>query len=323
MHTRKQKAFTLVELLVVITIIGLLAGLLTPAIIAARETARRTQCMNNLKELGTALQSYDLAKDRFPGYMNTVPGHKNTNGSIPVSWAVMILPNIQRNDLWDLYRDPNQSPQPAEIDLFTCPSDHEKAAKNHMSYVANCGMRDATSTSTIPSDWPANGVFLERISPNSTNYSVTASRIPDGNQHTLLLSENIQADEWDFDPNVKYPLYEARIGMIWYSNLSTGTSINKNRDKADLWSDVELAGSLNNAANLAYPFARPSSNHPGGVNVVFCDGHTQFLREDIDYKVYGLLMTPDGKNSMLAGSNNPADKISWQNESLDAEDYKD
>ena len=105
MHTKKQNAFTLVELLVVIVIIALLIGLLTPAVIAAREAARRTQCMNNLKELGSGLIQFDLAKSRFPGYANSMPGQKDSNGNpIAVSWAVMILPNIQKNDIWELYR---------------------------------------------------------------------------------------------------------------------------------------------------------------------------------------------------------------------------
>ena len=128
---RPPHGFTLVELLVVIVIITMLVGLLTPAIITARATARRTECMNNMKNLGDALIQFDLARDRFPGYANRMPGQTNADGMPrPVSWAVMILPYIQRNDLWDQFRSQESSgivPQAVEIDLFACPSDHEQA----------------------------------------------------------------------------------------------------------------------------------------------------------------------------------------------------
>ena len=336
MHTPKRNAFTLVELLVVIVIITMLIGLLVPAVLSARATARKTQCMNNMKNLGDALIQFDLARNRFPGYVNRMPGYVDTDGNpIPVSWAVMILPNIQRTDIWDQYRDPDPTvtPQPVEIDLFACPSDHEPGANNHMSYVANCGMQDNNTASQTAdcTDWPANGVFLQRLTPADRRYSVTASRIRDGTQHTLLLSENIQADEWDFDPNVTPPLFEARVGMIWYNSLAASLPtdpfaavyrINENMDVIDIWDYIESIA----ATVEAYSRARPSSNHSGGVNVVFCDGHTQFLREDIDPDVYARLMTPDGKNAMEAGTQDPvfdAGGIRWQEVPLDADDYID
>ena len=334
MHTHKRSAFilrkhafhrslhgfTLVELLVVIVIIGILMGLLTPAIIAARATARKTQCMNNMKNLGDALIQFDLARHRFPGYADRMPGQKDTDGNqIPVSWAVMILPNIQRTDIWDILRGGTElvSNVNVEIDLFACPSDHEKASSNHQSYVVNTGLKDVIPSSNPP-DWPANGVFLDRFT--TRQYSVTASRITDGTQHTLLLSENIQAGKWNesFDPSdtSKSPKdMEDKLGMIWRvvgtnpSNnpLSTPEGYQINYDK-----EYEEP-TINHA--------RPSSNHSGGVNVAFCDGHAQFLREDIDYGVLARLLTPDGKNAMPAGSTDPADKVLWQNVPLNADDY--
>ncbi len=310
MQIQKRNAFTLVELLVVITIIAMLVGLLTPAVIAAREAARKVQCMNNMKNLGDALIQFDLAKQRFPGYANRMPRQANA-----VSWAVMILPNIQRSDIWDILRSGEVLVNNVEIDLFACPSDHEPG-ENQQSYVVNCGQEDQPLDSNqpnIPPDWPANGVFLERFT--NRDHHVTASRIPDGTQHTLLLSENIQAGAWnesiDTSNSSAHPRdMEPSVGMVWWYKF------------ADLPDAIHINQGLDDAT-LTISHARPSSNHSGGVNVIFCDGHSQFLREDIDYDVYARLMTPDGKNAMEAGTDKKVDPATKQTTPLSADDYID
>jgi len=93
MRTRLKNGFTLVELLVVIAIIGVLVALLLPAVQAAREAARRTQCSNQLKQLGLALQNYHDSYGTFP------VGHRNTYGS--PNWRVGILPYMEQNALYD------------------------------------------------------------------------------------------------------------------------------------------------------------------------------------------------------------------------------
>ena len=305
MHTKKQNAFTLVELLVVIVIIALLVGLLTPAVIAAREAARRAQCMNNMKNLGDGLIQFDLAKQRFPGYRNTVPGLKDKNDvPILVSWVVPILPNIQRNDLWDECR--RGTVPLVEIDLLSCPSDHEKIDLQQ-SYVVNCGLEDFKPSGGPGNyfDYPPNGVFFDR--PTTKGTHTTVSRIPDGAQHTLLLSENVGANKWT-------DTTEHQSGMLWWNDYDTYAA-NDPKLKA-----IKINGTDESLASVnAIYRARPSSNHPGGVNVVFCDSHTQFLREDIDYDVYARLMTPDGKNAKVPTT---GATVPWQSKSLSADDIE-
>ena len=318
MHTTKRNAFTLVELLVVIVIIALLVGLLTPAIIAAREAARRAQCLNNLKNLGDGLIQFDLAKDRFPGYAENMPGQTN-----PVSWAVMVMPYIQRNDIWDQFRRQNTTtppvfPQAVELKFFACPSDQEKSTYQQ-SYVVNCGRWDPASSaptvgppSPLPTDSPANGVFL--YCPKTNGMHVTSPRIVDGTQYTLLMSENLDAGPWIASTNLTSPptisattCTKDKVGMVWYVDPKNPNVI----------PEPPPIGYQINDMKANQP--RPSSNHPGGVNVFFCGGNAQFLREDIDYGVYARLMTPDGKNAVLSDLTT---KIPWQNTPLDTDDIE-
>ena len=136
MFTRRMRAFTLVELLVVITIIGVLIALLLPAVQAAREAARRMQCSNNLKQIGLALHGYHTAIGSFPpGYISayTAPGYDasggyNTGDTGPGwGWGAMILPYLEQSNVWSQInfnldiKDPDQcrgpSDQPSRLPL--------------------------------------------------------------------------------------------------------------------------------------------------------------------------------------------------------------
>ncbi len=132
----RRHGFTLVELLVVIAIIGILVALLLPAIQAAREAARRTQCANNMKNIGLALINYVDAKKRLPAATqarpnNTVfPNFPNGPGG---TWVVEIWPYIEEQALYDKFdkTKPSNAPENAEVigallPWAVCPSDSEK-----------------------------------------------------------------------------------------------------------------------------------------------------------------------------------------------------
>jgi len=323
MVKRNLAGFTLVELLVVVVIIGMLVALLLPAVIGARASARRAQCTNNQKELAQAILQYEMAKQHFPGYTNRITYGVGPDDYRAASWATVVFPYMGREDLWHMWRDataaefsdPDFKADDVRVEQLVCPSDtpDEDTA---LSYVGNVGLEDATpfpnpdpDYSQCPPDWSANGIFHDHLReecqqpPRRAIVSLTS--IKDGTQNTLLLSENIQAFSWNardwytaWPPQDHSSGYspERFAGMVWNTQLAavpTNARINENKD------------AISKATDITY--ARPSSNHTGGVVVSFCDGHQMFLREDIEYLTYCLLMSPNGAQCRYAGNTDLVD----------------
>jgi prepilin-type N-terminal cleavage/methylation domain-containing protein len=127
--------FTLVELLVVIAIIAVLIALLLPAVQGARESARRTQCGNNLKQIGVALQAYHTANSRLPAgafYSSTEPGVSGVVANSPMTWASAILPQLEALPHYDAFNFARVMSDAANLTAVTtavpgyiCPSDPE------------------------------------------------------------------------------------------------------------------------------------------------------------------------------------------------------
>lgn len=330
---RNRKGFTLVELLVVITIISMLISMLLPAVQASRESGRRAQCLNNQKQFTLALMGYESQRRAFPGYVNMLPG--GTPGAsatrwVDASWVVAILPQLERNDLYERWTDPNYGAissgtvytQPTIANLTGllrygyCPSDVPddlSPIATPLAYVINCGNDDT------PYGWTGSysthnnrncGVAFDRSGRNlySTTSFWTETSLDfisgyDGSSNTLLLSENVRNDptnrvwaptdprgasagSWGAFTNKTY------TGMMWASGARTPDSLL-------FW---DPAGGTNLEVckinkDLRNHHGRPSSLHPGGVVASFCDGRSQFIREDLDYLVFQHLMTPNGKGA--------------------------
>ena len=331
-----SRGLTLVEVLVVIAIIGILIAMLLPAVGSAREAARRTQCINNLRQLALAMHSFHDANHRLPGFINSVGGTANRMAS----WPIMLFPYVEENNLWSLWSDPAASASDANrfapVRLLTCPSDDfDDPSAANLSYVANCG----NAILCLPGQTPGptgiqrgDGVFFLRWDPMSPAtgpvkmLSITWKQVRDGLDQTLLLSENIQAGEYSsaeyFSPPNANPgairlVSDAQLltGFVW--DWDPSVAVKPPSDERCINVNKHFA---TRAPTTTYYYSRPSSFHPGGVNAAMCSGAVIWLRDNIEYKVYEQLMTSDGDHSSMQGpKTDPNAPINYV---LESEDYQ-
>ncbi|MBX3427328.1 MAG: DUF1559 domain-containing protein [Pirellulales bacterium] len=330
---RSRHGFTLVELLVVIAIIGVLMALLLPAIGAARENARRATCTNNLKEIGRAFVALTTAakNNEFPGFIQAqklAPGASylppqhpagHPAGSVIISWAAKLLPQLDRQGEWDtlLSGGMNNLGNPQRIDAFICPSD-AKTNPNlaYLTYSVNCGAPDANGSG--PADFPANGIFYNRLLNNSPTVRFGTKDISDGASMTLLASENIHKDEDNSNwltlspgllpnPSGQWPVPLAAVeqpyGLTWVFNSANpfAPSLGGTPQQAPI-SKLRDADSLNTPfAQAESVYSRPASSHPEAVVMVFVDGTVRTVKDTIEYRVYQQLMTPNGSKCRWNG----------------------
>lgn len=303
MNRGVRKAFTLVELLVVITIIGMLMALLLPAIQAARESGRRVTCLDHLRNVAVALLNRESSRREFPGYWEVYgrAGTGDDSEELTTSWVPPILRELERSDLAEIYRDPsydvNEKPgspgNPSMLSVLQCPSE-PKTGRSPLGYVVNCGIpdREISDENRTP-DRKFNGVFHNHHRDLSRDQKVKVSLDyisgKDGSQNTLMVAESIHAGPWGAnDSGVPQP--EQFLGFLW--------TYAEDADQLDLFSPVgtnPLDPTNPDASDVNPDPGTMSSAHGGGVNVAFCSGSQTWLNEDIHYRVYQHLMTPDGR----------------------------
>jgi prepilin-type N-terminal cleavage/methylation domain-containing protein/prepilin-type processing-associated H-X9-DG protein len=313
---KNLRGFTLVELLVVIAIIGILVALLLPAIQAARESARRSQCVNNLKQIGVALQNYHDTNKRLP-----IGAYSCCNGT----WQMYMLPFIEEQPLADLYTylpashpafEPdsplyaydstnNQQVTKSRIATLTCPSDEPQitisdpagevtAGLTMHNYVANFGNTNHSGTTIFgaPDVLNFGRPFLGQddgsTGPDHSLFT-RFREISDGLSKTLMVSETVQGHGGDLR------------GLTWWGwSAGFETFLAPNAFDPDRLQRLPYCKKeapnppcILALGRLFYNAAR--SRHPGGVHAVMCDGSVHFIADDVDLATWRAASTIKGE----------------------------
>ncbi len=301
-HHRKS-AFTLVELLVVITIIGILISLLLPAVQSAREAARRMQCSNNLKQVGLAMHQYHEALGSLPvGAYSTAWG----------TWLVAVMPYIEQQALYNLYGSvgmydgdtryfiADTSVVTNRIAAYQCASDTPNVGYDNITkhnIVVNYGTTGFVgSVTTEDALANLNGVvyngapFSMAGGPSLPAKAYNFAQIPDGLSNTLLLSEVVQGTGYDLR------------GYAWWGPAAGfSTYLSPNSSQSDILQDAGYC--VNDGSNppcygphsSSQPMMMAArSRHPGGVNVALCDGSVRFITDNIAIDTWRAMSTTKG-----------------------------
>lgn len=324
MNKTFRTGFTLVELLVVISIIGMLAGLLLPAVQNAREMGRRTTCTNNQKNIALAFSMFQQNKTKYPQFRvegdGTAPNSaylQAFNNHMVLGWVPQIFPYMDQNQLYEEIQtvgygnDANVSCD-VNIPSFQCPSAGGDD-KNLNNYVANCGQVDGVwdLTTAIDATLPAYGKSTGMLTDGLAGASkISIDDVKDGTTNTLLISENLQAGNlwatqeylvgycWDFDG---YSVTAVDGEQLWPVNPSgqtytTPMKPNLARDYLD-YSVVMNYNATASAVNTMYAWARVSSSHPGLVVAAMVDGSVRTISDSVNFEVLARAMAPNDKGA--------------------------
>ncbi|HUE74972.1 MAG TPA: DUF1559 domain-containing protein [Pirellulaceae bacterium] len=320
-YRRLRRGLSRAEVVTLIAVGLIGAAVLLPYLAQSQRTARRVACSARQADAAmTMLFAAELrAGQEFPGYANELAvdaaGQRQKIG-----WVFSLLPYLNRqpdpktgkppgpdvlgpwHPLVQQYgpqgSDAGRGKLPADyIPELICPDDpraDQRPREAWLSFVANCGLPDAKPTDEFPADWPANGIFLERFLDRDPARAMTWKFIEerDGASYTLLLTENIDAGKWT-------DASEAQVGFLWHPGTAQG--------KHDPAGPVLFINQDRGQSDGTVHFARPASRHERGVNVAYADGHTNFLAEEIDFRIYAAQMSPDGQNAAWPGSDKPLD----------------
>ena len=289
-----RRAFTLIELLVVIAVIAVLIGLLLPAVQKVREAAARTQCQNNLKQIGLALHNYHDRMNGFPpGYYDLAPWPQDDQGP-GWGWAAFLLADVEQDNLRRQINfnlnvgDPSPPTVAARttfLKVFQCPSDPKGGVTTftvtdggsnswlmaHGSYVA-CNGNDGVDDNSTP---PHTGAFVRGTS------GFRIADVTDGLSNTFFVGERCTTMSWStwvgavtnaLDPSVRAP-----------GNFSGASALVLGHGGPHLPND-----------SIVTDADAMSSGHVRGVQFLFGDGSVHTVSNAISQPVYDALATRSG-----------------------------
>jgi len=282
-------AFTLIEILVVLIIVGVLVSLLLPAINGAREAARRTQCSNNLGQLCLALHHYIADHSVLP------PGVVNDTGPIVTapagyhfSWIVQVLPELDQRELFrrinfldGAYSSSNDTLRTTSLGILACPDDNS-GRRNLVTGVTFTSYAGCHHDVEAPIDTTNHGVLF-------LNSRVSLEDIPDGLSYTIFVGEIARAHPLGWFSGTRATLRNTghplnRMNVAYPGRNTLGPSNPGDEPAAE---DVEEgidSGKIRVAPTFVGGFG--STHNSDGANFAFGDGSVRFVKANIDQAVY-------------------------------------
>ncbi len=324
--------FTLLELLVVISIIAMLMSLILPAIQTARKSARRIECLNHMHNLAIAMTARTEAHRRYPaaGYWAGRPGNRYPSHN----WCVDLLPYVDRSDLADRwsyevgYADaPNGQLSMTQVSVFLCPEDDSVQGAGDLSYAVNGGIGYSTFLNNVHDvpvdpfgnaiDLNGNGIiglsgdqldgspsdrellrhlglfFMENFGPHrGVVRHHTTASVRDGFSNTLMFLENVRTGRNSAEPDENWATPYAHKSAVFFGPNVCDANICQT---GHVDYSKANSGQWKINAGLNEPEGQSpfaASNHPGGVNVAFADGSAKFLSQEVSGAVYAALFSP-------------------------------
>jgi prepilin-type N-terminal cleavage/methylation domain-containing protein/prepilin-type processing-associated H-X9-DG protein len=309
---RRRAGFTLIELMVIISIVGILAALLVPALQMAREAGRRTACGNNLKQIGLALHAFHDSRNCFPSGIYRGQGVLTYEG---LSVHAQLLPYLEEENAQDKinmkagYLDPtNDEARDFYVAPFNCPSDSDQLPARlggRNNYYANQGA-GILFGAPVPELPPPDGVFF-------LDSRIGFQDLKDGTTHTACFSEKMKGDGSN-------ALIDGRTDTLRPGTAAATPDEALADCRAVDMTDVSSQGVSNVGApwmfgyhsttiyqHVAPPNERScmfsparsmttaNSAHPGGVNLLLCDGSLRFVEDEIELAIWRALGTRRGK----------------------------
>jgi prepilin-type N-terminal cleavage/methylation domain-containing protein/prepilin-type processing-associated H-X9-DG protein len=322
MQIRRLRGFTLIELLVVIAIIAVLIALLLPAVQAAREAARRSQCVNNLKQLGLAMQNYHDVQGTFAfggreGPGTTAPGGGCTqNWYDDMSWYFAIMPQMEQTTIFNAMNfslivssAANQTARDVKVNSLGCPSSGLQTdefpnvcwSRIRCNYAVNFGNTNVGQTSKTDT----NGAVVPfGQAPFTLGKTYSIARIVDGTSGTMMWAEilaPLDSSGWDG------PIAESEIAIggqtfeAWYApNAKKADEVVRQCPPTTGLNGIFGCTVVGQAGSEAIQVFIAKSMHSGGVNVGFCDGSVRFIKNSVNIQAYRSISTAQGSEVVSA-----------------------